>query len=138
MVLGRGKPVDHTVLGAGRARGPACMFHCVLKAPSSLGSWQPQLHSIPNACVTFFLFLFLKQGLCCIIFVLQFSSVAQSCLTLCNPMDYSTPGFPVHHQLPELAQTHVHYLFIFIYLFIWLHWVLLVTRQIFHCGTWSL
>ena len=38
----------------------------------------------------------------------QFSSVAQSCLTLCNPMDCSKPGFPVHHQLLELAQTHVH------------------------------
>ena len=38
----------------------------------------------------------------------QFSSVAQSRLTLCDPMDCSTPGFPVHHQLPELAQTHVH------------------------------
>ena len=38
----------------------------------------------------------------------QFSSVAQSCLTLCNPMDCSTPGFPVHPQLQELAQTHVH------------------------------
>ena len=38
----------------------------------------------------------------------QFSSVAQSCPTLCIPMDYSTPGFPVHHQLQELAQTHVH------------------------------
>ena len=37
----------------------------------------------------------------------QFSSVAQSCPTLCNPMDCSTPGFPVHHQLPELIQTHV-------------------------------
>ena len=36
------------------------------------------------------------------------SSVAQSCLTLCNPMDCSMPGFPVHHQLLELAQTHVH------------------------------
>ena len=36
------------------------------------------------------------------------SSVAQSCLTLCDPMGYSTPGFPVHHQLPELAQTHAH------------------------------
>ena len=35
-------------------------------------------------------------------------SVTQSCPTLCNPMDCSTPGFPVHHQLPELAQTHVH------------------------------
>ena len=39
---------------------------------------------------------------------LPFSSVAQSCLTLCSPMDCSTLGFPVHHQLPELAQTHVH------------------------------
>ena len=38
----------------------------------------------------------------------QFSLVAQLCLTLCNPMDCSMPGFPVHHQLPELAQTHVH------------------------------
>ena len=37
----------------------------------------------------------------------QFSSVAQSCLILCNPMDCSTPGLPVHHRLPELAQTHV-------------------------------
>ena len=41
-------------------------------------------------------------------FLIQFSSVTQSCLTLCNPMDYSTPGFPVHHQHPELTQTHVH------------------------------
>ena len=38
----------------------------------------------------------------------QFSSVAQSCLTLCDPMDCSTPGLPVHHQLPELTRTHVH------------------------------
>ena len=38
----------------------------------------------------------------------QFSSVAQSCLTLCNPMNCSTPGLPVHHQLPEFTQTHVH------------------------------
>ena len=36
------------------------------------------------------------------------SSVAQLCPTLCNPMDCSTPGFPVHHQLPELALTHIH------------------------------
>ena len=38
----------------------------------------------------------------------QFDSVAQSCLTLCDSMDCSMPAFPVHHQLPELAQTHVH------------------------------
>ena len=40
--------------------------------------------------------------------IIQFSSVAQLCLTLCDHMDCSTPGFPVHDQLPELAQTHVH------------------------------
>ena len=38
----------------------------------------------------------------------QSSSVAQSCMTLCNPMDRSTPGLPVHHQLPEFTQTHAH------------------------------
>ena len=38
----------------------------------------------------------------------QFSSVAQLCPTLCNPMNRSTPGLPVHHQLPEFTQTHVH------------------------------
>ena len=38
----------------------------------------------------------------------QFHSVVQSWLTLCDPMDWSTPGFPVHHQLPELTQTNVH------------------------------
>ena len=38
----------------------------------------------------------------------QFSSVAQLCPTLCDPMNRSTPGLPVHHQLPEFTQTHVH------------------------------
>ena len=38
----------------------------------------------------------------------QLSSVTQSCPTLCNPMNHSTPGLPVHHQLPEFTQTHAH------------------------------
>ena len=41
--------------------------------------------------------------------LVQFSSVVQSCPTLCDPMDCSMPGFPVYHQLPELAQTHVYW-----------------------------
>ena len=41
--------------------------------------------------------------------IISFILVAQSCPTLCNPMDCSMPGFPVHHQLWELAQTHVHW-----------------------------
>ena len=39
----------------------------------------------------------------------QFSSVTQSCPTLCNPMNCSMPGLPVHHQLPESTQTHIHW-----------------------------
>ena len=38
----------------------------------------------------------------------QFSPVSQSCLTLCNPMNHSTPGLAVHHQLPEFTQTHIY------------------------------
>ena len=45
----------------------------------------------------------LCRGLCVYVFI-----VVQSCPTLCDPMDCSTPGLLVHHQLPELAQTHVH------------------------------
>ena len=43
-----------------------------------------------------------------IILSVQFNSVAQSCPTLCDPTDCSTPGLLIHHQLPEFAQTHVH------------------------------
>ena len=43
-----------------------------------------------------------------ILYSVHFSSVAQSCLTLCDPMDCSTPGLPIHHQLLESTQTHVH------------------------------
>ena len=45
----------------------------------------------------------------CQIFQLQFSLVTQSCPTLCDPMDCSTSGLPVHHQFPEFTQTHVHW-----------------------------
>ena len=50
------------------------------------------------------LFLFAND----MISLVQFSSVAQSCPTLCNTMNHSMPGLPVHHQLPEFTQTHVH------------------------------
>ena len=45
----------------------------------------------------------------CMYVYIQFSSVTQSCPTLCDPMDHSTSGFPVHHQLPEPTQIHVHH-----------------------------
>ena len=49
------------------------------------------------------------DGLLKLLLTPQFSSVAQSCLTLCDPMDCSTPGFLVHHHLPEFTQSHVHW-----------------------------
>ena len=58
--------------------------------------------SLSNSVFAFFFFFYLS--LSC---VHQINSVSQSCQTLCDPMECSTPGFPVHHQLPELAQTHV-------------------------------
>ena len=52
----------------------------------------------------------------------QFSSVAQSCPTLCDPMDCNMSGFPVHHQLPELIQTHVHiHKYVYMYIYIYIH-----------------
>ena len=58
----------------------------------------------------------MAESLCCssettttLLIGYQFSSVTQSCPTLCDPMDCSMPGLPVHHQLPEFTQTHVHW-----------------------------
>ena len=80
--------------------------------------------------IEFFFFLFLKSSILLFIYfllynivlvlpyinmnppwgsLLQFSPVSQSCPTPCDPMDCSMPGFPVYHQRPELAQTHVHW-----------------------------
>ena len=56
----------------------------------------PASFSKNNSCSTFFFF------------DVQFSSVTQLCPTLCDSMNRSTPGLPVHHQLPEFTQTHVH------------------------------
>ena len=61
---------------------------------SQVSSLAPQFENINSSALIFI--------------SIQFSLVAQLCLTLCYPMDYSTPGFPVHHQLTKLAQTHVH------------------------------
>ena len=55
-----------------------------------------------------FLILTSEDSVFVYIFWIQFSSVTQLCLTLFDHMDCSTPVFPVHHQLPELAKTHIH------------------------------
>ena len=58
-----------------------------------------------NTEIRFIIFFAAKDGEALSV---QFSSVAQSCPTSCDPMNHSTPGLPVHHQLPEFTQTHVH------------------------------
>ena len=77
--------------------------------PSSRRSSQPrdQTRFSCGSCIVggFFTAEPLRKHTCSV----QFSSVAQSCPTLCDPMNHSTPGLPVHHQLPELTQTHVHH-----------------------------
>ena len=70
----------------------------------NIEKFAPFLPKIPLFCL-----LFKKSyNNCEFLPLIQFSSVAQSCPTLCHPMDYSTPGLPVHHQLLEFTQTHVH------------------------------
>ena len=75
--------------------------------PLFLGSWLGDLEgSVPHPCIPGqkpLYFLTCREGN-----KVQFSSVAQSRPTLCEPMDCRTPGLPVHHQLPELTQTHLH------------------------------
>ena len=69
----------------------------------------PKIHFLINSFNKYIL----EDSLFCVLLIsrissVQFISFTQSCLTICDPVEYSTPGFPVHHQLPELAQTHVH------------------------------
>ena len=66
-----------------------------------------EFHS--NKLLDLFLLALILGIISCLNILPQFSSVAQSCLTLCDPMDCSMPGLPVHHQLPEFTQTHVHW-----------------------------
>ena len=89
-------------------------FHWIIFVSLSKISWLCLCGSISGLSILFhwaisFLFPIPPYGYCRFIISVKFSSVAQSCLTLCDPMDRSVPGFPVHHQLSEFAQTHVHW-----------------------------
>ena len=75
----------------GEGNGNPLQYSC-LKNPMDSGTWQDRVYGIAKQ----------QQALG------QFSSVFQSCPTLCNPVDCCTPSFPIYHQLPEPAQTHVH------------------------------
>ena len=67
-----------------------------LKNPMNRGVWRATVHAAAKSQIW-------------LSYQIQFISVAQSCLTLCDPMDCSTPGLPVQHQLPESTHTHIHW-----------------------------
>ena len=77
----------------------------VFRLSSVLGNGATKWKEMQFSSTLFFL---IPQSKPYLFYFLQFSSVAQSCPTLCDPMNRSTPGLPVHHQLPEFTQTHVH------------------------------
>ena len=82
------------------------IYSYLLNAMSAYANANIFTQTYKNSHISFSSFPFLPAEIPA--FILQFSSVAQSCPTLCDPINCSTPGLPVHHQLPELTQTHVH------------------------------
>ena len=93
-----------------------CIRGCDENSPPEISFWEvcPPMNSISHTCAGTFLdgrYAFLPHNPCIHGVLLrsdQIRSVAQSCPTLCDPMNCSTPGLPVHHQLLEFTQTHVH------------------------------
>ena len=97
---------------------PPCYHHLAVSSlptqePFLIGEVFKYVHIFVKYAVLLFVPMDFHMCVYCpsillLLFSVQFSSVAQSCLTLCDPTNCSTPGFPVHHQLPEFSQTHVH------------------------------
>ena len=110
--LGEGKscPLQYS----GLENSMDCIVHGVVKSQTGLSDfhftscWKPKpfISSCPENALSSFISI--KQQLLKRFIFLKFSSDAQLCPTLCDPIDCSTPGFPIHRQLLELAQTHAH------------------------------
>ena len=95
----------------GGGHGNPLQYSC-LENPMDRGAWQATVQVVARVghnLVTKTKYLEVVCWLVWQMYSVQFNSVAQSCLTLCDPMNRSTPGLPVHHQLPEFTQTHVHW-----------------------------
>ena len=84
----------------GEGNGIPLQYSC-LGNPMDRGAWRATVFSVAKSWTRLSMHSWHS--------IYQFSSVSQSCPTLCNPTDCSTPGLPVHHQLPECAQTHLHH-----------------------------
>ena len=95
--LGRfpGEGIGYPFQYSGLENSMDCIVHGVAKSQTPLSDFH-------------FLYQLNYQGIPISPISAQFSSVAQLCPTLCDPMGCSTPGLPVHHQPPEFTQTHVH------------------------------
>ena len=100
-----GNPLQHPCLENPMDRGAyQATVHWVIRAVQDLATKPPYLYTHTHS-----IYILHRHIYVVLIFSsVQFSSVAQSCPTLCNPMNYSTPGLPVHHQLLEFIQTHIH------------------------------
>ena len=94
---------NHGIFQARLLEWVAFQFHLFLEKPDIL---RYSLVVFYTWCITVMWNLLHH---CPVFSSVQFSPVAQLCLTLCSSMDCSTPGLPVHHQLPEFTQTHVHW-----------------------------
>ena len=97
------------ITGLGRSPGGGHgnpLQYSWLENPIDKGAWRATVHGVAksNYSVTTEQLLTTQHK----IYIVQFSSVTQSCLTLSDPMNRSTPGLPVHPQLPEFTQTHIH------------------------------
>ena len=84
-----------------------CPMTNIFQFPLLRSPWQPPFYCFYEVDIFCFDCSHVKPVF--LIFSFSFSSVTQSCLTLCDPMNCSTPGLPVHHQLLESTQTHVHW-----------------------------
>ena len=91
----------HSVYVSGKNKNTNLKRYIQPNSSTIYNSWDTKTTQIPNQEMT---------GLRCELYKndVIFSSVAQSCLILCDPMNRSTPGLPVHYQLPEFTQTHMH------------------------------
>ena len=99
--------IGHACHGSHRAGVGDLKLICLV--PPSTQSPAPLSFDTRASCFSWNTNLFSLSRILIFVWVsVQFSSVAQSCLTLCNPMNRSMPGPSVHHQLPEFTQTHVH------------------------------